>query len=199
MNRLARALMEVVSHLRQEEVSHALVGGLAVSARTEPRFTRDIDLAVAVADDPAAERLVRSLAANYTVFSVVEQQEAGCLATARLHSRREGAAGVVVDLLFGSSGIEPEIVREAESLEIWRDVRVPVARLGHLVALKVLSRNDARPQDAMDLLKLIDAATPQDLMLAREALRLIAARGFGRGRDLELLFEQVLGGSPPAE
>ena len=35
----------------------ALVGGLAVSARAEPRFTRDVDLAVAVVSDDEAERL----------------------------------------------------------------------------------------------------------------------------------------------
>jgi hypothetical protein len=36
---------------------HALVDGLAVSVRTEPRFTRDDDLAVAVAvnDDATAD------------------------------------------------------------------------------------------------------------------------------------------------
>ena len=33
----------------------AVVGGLAVSARTEPRFTRDVDVAVAVANEAAAE------------------------------------------------------------------------------------------------------------------------------------------------
>jgi hypothetical protein len=32
-----------------------LVGGLAVSVRTEPRFTRDVDLVVAISDDHAAE------------------------------------------------------------------------------------------------------------------------------------------------
>jgi hypothetical protein len=33
------------------------VGGLAVSSRCEPRFTRDLDLAVASPDDAAAEAL----------------------------------------------------------------------------------------------------------------------------------------------
>ncbi len=38
----------------------ALVGGLAVSARAEPRFTRDVDLAVSVRDDRDAEDAVRT-------------------------------------------------------------------------------------------------------------------------------------------
>jgi hypothetical protein len=33
-----------------------VVGGLAVSARTEPRFTRDVDLVIAVSDDQSAEQ-----------------------------------------------------------------------------------------------------------------------------------------------
>ena len=40
---------------RPSEIDTALVGGIAVSTRTEPRFTRDLDFAVAVADDAAAE------------------------------------------------------------------------------------------------------------------------------------------------
>lgn len=42
-------------------IPFALVGGLAVSARTEPRFTRDADLAVALASDAEAEALIREL------------------------------------------------------------------------------------------------------------------------------------------
>ena len=39
----------------------ALVGGLAVSARAEPRTTRDVDVAVAVNDDAGAEAAVLAL------------------------------------------------------------------------------------------------------------------------------------------
>jgi hypothetical protein len=43
-------------------VSFALVGGLAVSIRTEPRFTRDADLAVALANDAEVEALIHDRA-----------------------------------------------------------------------------------------------------------------------------------------
>jgi hypothetical protein len=39
----------------------ALIGGIAVSARTEPRSTRDVDLAVAVGSDAEAEGLLAVL------------------------------------------------------------------------------------------------------------------------------------------
>jgi len=121
----------------------ALLGGLAVSARTEPRFTRDADLAVVVADDRDAERLVLALQQRaYRVVSAVEQEATGRLATVRLAPPGEAEQGVVIDLLFASSGIEPEIVAAAEPLETLPGLEVPVARLSHLIALKVLARDD---------------------------------------------------------
>jgi hypothetical protein len=56
------ALERVAERLRVEEVSWAVIGGIAVSIRSEPRYTRDLDLAVAVDGDAAAERLVHALA-----------------------------------------------------------------------------------------------------------------------------------------
>ena len=63
----------------------ALVGGLAVSIRAEPRFTRDVDVAVSVADDATAEGLVRDLRAQgYRLDATLEQAALGRLATVRL-------------------------------------------------------------------------------------------------------------------
>ena len=50
MNRLESTLVDVVTRLKQLDVDCALVGGLAVSVRAEPRFTRDVDLAVVASD-----------------------------------------------------------------------------------------------------------------------------------------------------
>ena len=65
----------------------------------------------------------------------------------RLTSSSEPQAPVI-DLLFASSGIEPEVVADAESIELLPNLTMGVARTGHLIALKVLSRDDvSRPQD----------------------------------------------------
>lgn len=61
MTALETALRQICGDLQQTRHSFALVGGLVVSARTEPRFTRDADIAVAVADDTEAEAMIRSL------------------------------------------------------------------------------------------------------------------------------------------
>jgi predicted nucleotidyltransferase len=138
VNRLEGALSSLLRDLPAEGSAPAIVGGLAVSARTQPRFTRDIDVAIAVAD-----------------------------------------------LLFASSGIEHEVVAAAELLEVFAGLVLPIAQIGHLIALKLLSRDDrTRPQDVADLRALFEVASEIEIARAHEAVRLIQQRGFSRGRDL---------------
>jgi predicted nucleotidyltransferase len=190
---LEAALRQIWADLTEAHSSFAVVGGLAVSARTEPRFTRDADIAVAVASDAEAEALIRSLHALGSVIeAVVEQDAVGRLATARL-TRTPQFAGPVVDLLFASSGIEQEVVAEADMLELLPQLHVRVATTAHLIALKVLARDDVtRPQDIGDLRGLIGAASPADIGRARAALVMIAQRGYHRGRDLETELDALL-------
>jgi hypothetical protein len=194
VSRLESVLRRLARDLEDLGARWALVGALAVSVRTEPRFTRDVDLAVATAGDPEAERLARDLQARgYRVQALVEHERTGRLATIRVVPPGEDPSGLVADLLFASSGIEPELVAAAESLDALPGLSVPVARLGHLVALKLLARDDlTRPQDRVDLVALLRAARPGDLAEARQAARLIAERGFARGRDLAGALDALL-------
>ena len=186
MTHLDTLLGQIAAFLNEQHQPWALVGGLAVSVRTEPRFTRDVDLAVAVADDLAAETLIHRLhGVGFRVLATVEQEATHRLATARLAPMGEQPEGLMLDLLFASSGIEPEVCAEAELIEVFPSVSVPVARLHHLIVLKSLSRDDrSRPQDAADLRQLIMVAEPVDLEAACHAARLIEARGFNRSRNL---------------
>lgn len=186
LNRAEAALRRVVADLRALDRQFAIVGGLAVSVRTEPRLTRDVDLAVLVTDDRDAEALVRALQTRgWRVAAAIEQQAARRLATVRLAPAEESALGTVIDLLFASSGIEPEIVTAAEPIEAVPGFTVPVARIGHLIALKVLARDDrTRPQDRVDLAALLDRADAETMREARAALALMTQRGYQRERDL---------------
>jgi hypothetical protein len=190
---LEATLRHICGDLSDAQALFALVGGLAVSARTEPRFTRDADIAVAVPSDAEAERLIHGLQAHgYQVEALVEQDSVGRLATVRL-SRAYGADSPVVDLLFASSGIEPEVVAEADVLEVLPELHVGVATTAHLIALKVLARDDlTRPQDIADLRSLFRIASPADVARARAALAMIAERGYHRGRDLQVEIERLL-------
>jgi hypothetical protein len=188
---LTAALHQISADLNHLDVAFALVGGLAVSARAEPRLTRDVDVAVHAADDDAAERVLRKLIGRgYNVNATVEQVATGRLATARLIP--PGKARLVVDLLFASCGIEPEIVEQAETLEILPALHLPVARAGHLIAMKLLARDDReRPQDLDDIRALLATLTALERKRVRSAIALISKRGFARGRNLEASWREV--------
>ena len=140
-----------------------------------------------VDDDAAAERLIRALRARgYVVDSLVEQTAVARIATVRL--RRTGVTPVpLIDLLLASSGIEQEIVDMAEPVEVLPGLHLAVASTAHLIALKLLSRDDEqRPQDLVDLRSLLKNASSADLEQAKLAAGLIMARGYNRGRDLTI-------------
>jgi hypothetical protein len=73
---------------------------------------------------------------------VLEQEHTGRLATVRV-ATPGSSGGTVVDLLFASSGVETEIAERAESFELFPGLVVPVSTRGDLIAMKVLSRDDA--------------------------------------------------------
>lgn len=179
------ALSRISDELRRAGVPFALVGGLAVSVRAEPRFTRDVDVAVAVAGDARAEALVRELGRDgWMVRAVVEQEAVGRLATVRLAAPDDIETAAVVDLLFASSGIELDLVQSADALEVLPDVTLPVASVAGLIVLKLLARAPERPQDEIDLVALLAVADDGDIRSARRLARLVTQRGYHRDRDL---------------
>lgn len=191
--RLFSTLRLIATSLSDLDRRFALVGGLAVSIRTEPRFTRDIDLAVVADSDAEAEQLVADLAARgFRLQLSLEQQATHRLATVRLSPPGESVEGIVVDLLFASSGIETDICTSAEVLEIAPGLRVPVATTGHLIAMKLLSRDDDRPQDDIDLKYLLAAAQVGDRQQARVAVDRIERLGANRGKAIRRELDALL-------
>lgn len=193
-NRVEAALRTAALRLDRAGRSWALIGGLAVSARAEPRTTRDVDISVLVTDDSDAESLVFEMRnAGYEVAFVLEHEVTGRLATVRLRAPDEPEADLFVDLLFASSGIEPEVVGAAEPIELVPGLTVRVARTGHLIALKVLARDDRhRPQDWDDIRALVLESDEAEIELARAGLALIERRGYHRERKLLDQLDEIL-------
>ena len=192
---LAEALVRLEAELRAIRVRWAVVGGLAVSARAEPRTTRDVDVAVVVSSDEEAVRIVRRLKnRGYELHTPIEHSEADRLAAVRLIG--SGQPEVYSDLLFASSGIEREVVAASELLEVVPGLFAPVATTGHLLALKVLAlrpdRPHDRPQDLIDIRELLGVAGDGEVQRCRQALELISRRGFDRGKYLDVEFESLL-------
>lgn len=186
MPALEESAAKVLRDLRELGYGCALVGGLAVGVRARPRTTLDVDFAVAVESDAEAEGVAYEFQGRgYQLYDVVEQTVAGRLATARFRVDDGDIRAGSVDLLFASSGIEPEIVDAAEDVEILPELRLPVAHCGHLLALKVLAHEEQRrPQDRVDIMALLAVADEEDLRVAREAAALITMRKFHRDKDL---------------
>lgn len=133
----------------------------------------------------AAEALVGDLvAAGFTLKVSLEQQALGRLAAVGVVPPGQPEGGIVVDLLFTSSGIEPEICRDAERLDIAPGFTVPVAQAGHLVAMKVLALAPDRPQDGLDLRALVSQFTPEERTRAIWAVARIEELGANRGKAL---------------
>jgi hypothetical protein len=193
LSRLGQALARLATDLDAAGARWALVGGFAVSLRARPRTTFDIDVAVGAEDDRQAESLVRHLIyLGYRQSELVlEQTATSRLATVRLLAREvEKGPPIPLDLLFASSGIEPEIVATAERLEVLPGLVAPVALLGHLLAQKILAGRD---QDWVDARRLLENADATELRRARESLELITARGFARGKDLVAGLSELTG------
>lgn len=193
MNRLQRILERVKTDLDSLGATWCLAGGLAVSVWGEPRLTRDIDVVVAVSSDRQAEELIQRLQnIGYRAEELVEQESVGRLATVRF-SIDEVRNGIVLDLLFASSGIETEAAASALSVEVFEHVTVPVASRASLIVMKLLARDDrSRPMDADDLRSLISQASDPELGDARRLAALVTERGYNRGRPLLKLLEDAL-------
>jgi hypothetical protein len=192
VNRLERALSRIDADLRALSLRWAVVGGIAVSVRARPRTTWDVDVAVVVAADREAEQVVKALRdrgyRDRPDGPLLEQKDVGRLAAVRLLAPGEQDEGLGVDLLFASSGVEKEIVAAADMLETFPGLFVPVVRLGHLLALKVLA---GRPRDLEDCAALLEKVKAEDLRQTRDTLDLIERRGFHRGKDLFAELERI--------
>ncbi len=146
---LGPPLIQIINDLNSYGSRYAILGGIAIGAHTNPRFTNDVDLAVVVENDEEAEKLIHFLlGSNYTINSMMEQDDTGRLATIRLaHAEHPD---ILVDLLFASSGIEDQIVKHAQEMTLFGNIVANVASIGHLIATKLLSESEHRTHDKQE-------------------------------------------------
>ena len=102
---VASALRRAAADLDALKVRWALIGGLAISVRSVPRFTRDLDFAVAVADDSEAEDVVHRLRGRGYRPEILEQDYVERLSGVRLaRSRASGGPGTAAARVSGKTG-----------------------------------------------------------------------------------------------
>lgn len=147
-----RVLRDVVA--ATEGKGWALIGGLAVGFRSEPRGTQDVDLLI-VGD-------LESVAASMT--------RCGLFKRTRPHAMEHRETGIEVEILTHDFVGQPESLvaaacRDSEWVQV-TDFQIPVARPKYLIALKLkraLGRGMKATQDRADILRLLKYHGPQDL------------------------------------
>ena len=172
---LRTTLFDAVSFLEQERVPYALIGGLAVSLRGQPRVTVDVDMVI----DADVERAM-SLAADLkdTKFGPLFNDVADVIQKAFILPLRHRTTNVTVDLAIGLSGFEQKVIARAEEIQL-AGTMVSVATAEDLVILKVLA---GRPQDDQDLRGLIVAQG--DRLDWNYCVKTAAELGEALGQDL---------------
>ena len=143
-------LADAAQVLETRGIRFALIGGLAVSLRGQPRMTVDVDLVI-LADIDQALRLAQELSSTpfEPLFPGVEE----VVARSFILPLRHRATGIRVDVAIGMSGFEQQAVSRATKVTIG-DVRVPVVVVEDLLVMKALA---GRPQDDQDIRGLVAA------------------------------------------
>jgi len=169
-------LADAARVFEDRDIRFALIGGLAVSLRGQPRMTVDVDLVI-LADLDRALQLVRELASTpfAPLFSGVEE----VVTRSYILPLRHRVTGIRVDVVIGMSGFERQAVERAAPVAIG-ELRVPVVAVEDLLVMKALA---GRPQDEQDIRGLI--ATQRDAIDWHRCLTL--ARQLGDAIDIDLV------------
>jgi len=182
---MRQALAEATAALDHHRVSYALIGGLAASYRSQPRFTKDIDFLIKVPQivlPPLLEDLQRRGFQLDTLATIGEWTEHH-MATLSYH-------GIRIDWL------KPLIpaylhVLERATVEPWLDHSLRIASAEGLIILKLVA---FRSQDQVDIENLVAANSHQlDLDWIKAEWQTIA--GLDDPRMLRLL--ELVGQSKP--
>ncbi len=140
---LRRTLRDLGAFFASARVSYAVIGGIAVSFRGEPRFTADIDV-VAGMDCDAAIALLGS--ADRARFAPLFPDAEDVVRTAFILPLRHRETLVTVDVSIGLTGYERRVIARAPRERV-ADLLVPVATAEDLIVMKIFA---GRPRDAED-------------------------------------------------
>ncbi|HEY2412923.1 MAG TPA: nucleotidyltransferase [Pirellulaceae bacterium] len=147
---LHRTLVDAADFLDGEGIPYALIGGLAVSLRGQPRVTADVDMVI-LADVPRSLSLLNGLAT--TKFKPLFDGAAEVVEKSFILPLRHRVTNVKVDLALGLSGFEQQLLQRAKRV-IVAATEIVVATAEDLLLMKILA---GRPQDDQDVQGLVIA------------------------------------------
>ena len=169
-------LADAVAVLEARGMRCALIGGLAVSLRGQPRMTVDVDLVVLATVEEALQ-LVHEL--DGTCFAPLFPGVEEVVTKSFILPLRHRSTGIRVDLAIGMSGFEQRAVHRATPVTIG-GTRIPVVSIEDLLVMKALA---GRPQDDQDIRGLV--AAQRDVIDWSACLEL--AEKLGEAADLDIV------------
>ena len=140
---IRRTLADIATFLRDEKIPFAVIGGIAVTVRGDPRFTAAVDVVVGIEVDRGIELLDATAASSFRAL-LPDAEE--ILTSAYILPLRHVETGIRVDVAIGLSGFERDMIERAEEIA-FEGVSVPVASAEDLLLMKVLA---GRPRDLED-------------------------------------------------
>lgn len=161
-------LADITRWLQATRTDAVLVGGVAVSLLSRPRFTQDVD-ALAWVGDGNLEPLLEA-AADHGIVPRIEEPLEFARRT-RVLLLRHAPTAVDIDLILGGLAFELQAIEQGRAVEIG-GVSVRLPRVEHLLIMKAVAN---RPQDRQDIAALLTAHPGADVELVRMWVREFAA------------------------
>ena len=162
--RLLTPLADLEKWLEAIPAQAIIVGGVAVSLLSRPRFTQDID-ALVILSDTEWERAIR-IAAAYGIVPRIE----GALEfarRARVLLLKHSASEIDIDVIFCGLSFEHRAVTQAQDHDVG-GVRIKLPRVEDLLIMKAVAH---RPQDMLDVDALLAAHPTANLESVRQWIR----------------------------
>ncbi len=180
---LQTTLRDLADWLRSESIPFAVIGGIAVSVRGEPRFTADVELVIGIDVNQALQLVERLPNSPFRpLFDGINE----VIQTAFLMPLVHAVTGIRADVAIGLSGFELQAISRVTPAEMG-DFNVPVVTSEDLILMKLLASRSRDLEDverivirhrrSLDWNYLIETgqqlqeAVAQDLVPSLEALR----------------------------
>jgi len=183
LDHLIEALRDLTDLSQREHVPATVIGGVAASLIGRPRMTKDIDLLVQL-DEQNWGRFLQ--AAKRSGFVARINDPLAFAQQSRVLLLRHVASGIDVDLTFGATSFEDEVIRRSSMTNL-HGLSVPLPTPEDLIVLKWLAHRD---QDVLDVHGILDALPNLNVTAVRTALSKFAE--YVEGFDLVAEFDAML-------
>lgn len=143
------AIQRLVRELDDHQIPYAIIGGVAVSVRAVPRYTKDVDAVLWVGED-GWEEILESITRRGLKPKAVDPIRFARQNRLLLLTDQDGTE---IDLSFGALPFEEEMIRNAEPIEIGDGCTASVATAEALVIMKAIAW---RPKDQQDIRDIVE-------------------------------------------